>query len=82
MPDLILIDYMMPGFNGVEALERVHLNQLLQDVPIVLMSASKEPPSTKKLWTYFLKKPFDIEELLDLLNHFLKKSNIKLANSG
>ena len=63
-PDLILLDYMMPAFNGVEALTAAAGRPFMRGLPVILMSASKEPKFEGRLWTDFLPKPFDIEVLL------------------
>src|SRR5689334_3654553 len=37
--DLWIIDYLLPGMNGLELYDRVHANKASQDVPSILISA-------------------------------------------
>ena len=39
-PDIILLDVMMPGMNGLEAAERLRSQSSTQQIPIVFVSAS------------------------------------------
>lgn len=39
LPDLILMDVMMPGLNGLDATQRIREHQALRETPIVAVSA-------------------------------------------
>jgi putative two-component system response regulator len=39
LPDLILLDIMMPGLNGVETCQRLKADPVLHRVPVILVSA-------------------------------------------
>ena len=41
-PDLILLDYMMPGVNGLQFIERLRLIPGRADVPVVMVTADTE----------------------------------------
>lgn len=41
-PDLILLDYMMPGMNGIEVLEIVRNDWGLKELPIIMLTARAE----------------------------------------
>lgn len=70
-PDLIILDVMMPLMSGTDFLHKIRGIERLKDIPIILMSASKEPENNTGFdWT-FLKKPFDLDDLLNLLKRFL-----------
>lgn len=66
-PDVCILDYHLPDTNGLD-LSR-HLQQLNehQSIPMVLMSANL--PSTIRAMPYLglLKKPFDLDILLELV---------------
>lgn len=72
VPDLILSDIMMPHCNGYQLLEFVSTEKLLKSVPFVLMSAITPKAEGKKADS-FLKKPFDLENLLVTVEKVLNK---------
>jgi CheY-like chemotaxis protein len=65
--DLWIIDYLLPGMNGLELYDRVHANKASQDVPSILISASfslhRGDLGKRKLT--ILDKPFDLNVLLE-----------------
>lgn len=70
-PDLLVIDFSMPDYNGLEL--REWLDEHEADVPIVLVSGlSIDQPDIKEALefrrTFFLQKPFASSELLDIVN--------------
>ncbi|MDD5093606.1 MAG: response regulator [Dehalococcoidia bacterium] len=64
-PDLIILDIMMPGFDGIEVCRRIREHSR---VPVMIMSARAEIASQVSATLYvandYLCKPFAIEELL------------------
>ena len=42
MPDLILLDIKMPGIDGFEVLKQVKSNKKIKQIPIVILSSSKD----------------------------------------
>src|SRR6266568_1447190 len=43
-PDLLLLDYRLPGMNGIELYDRLHSNEALAAIPAILMTASRQLP--------------------------------------
>ncbi|MFQ5944024.1 MAG: PAS domain S-box protein [Anaerolineales bacterium] len=41
LPDVLVLDLMMPGLSGIKLLERLHQNPATQDLPVVILSAKK-----------------------------------------
>lgn len=65
IPDLVILDVMMPVTKGTELARIIRDDQKLAKIPILLTSASREPQkSNSDDWNHFLRKPFDIDELL------------------
>jgi putative two-component system response regulator len=68
MPDLIIMDVMMPKMNGLQAMERLKEGELTKNIPIIIVTAanSRENRITgiSKGASDFLSKPYDIEELI------------------
>ena len=69
-PDLILLDLMLPGMNGVEILKAVKGNKDVRDLPIIVLTAygddaSMLEHSVKALGAVeYLRKPVEIATLL------------------
>jgi DNA-binding response OmpR family regulator len=65
-PDLILLDIIMPGIDGVEVLRRL---RQFSNVPVIVVSIA-EGINEKVIAmgaTAFVSKPFDITELMGLI---------------
>jgi DNA-binding NarL/FixJ family response regulator len=68
LPDLILLDLMMPGMDGIETCLRIKAREAWKHIPVVMMTAADELP--KKLAAFeagavdFLTKPIQPEEVL------------------
>jgi signal transduction histidine kinase len=68
IPDLILLDVMMPGIDGFETCRRLKANPLTQDIPVIFMTALSD--TTNKVTGLnlgavdYITKPFQQEEVL------------------
>lgn len=70
-PALIITDLLMPGMNGQELVTRVR-EQCGIDLPIVVMSASVNMSAVTGMPVQaFLSKPFDLDDLLGLVEELL-----------
>ena len=74
-PDLILLDVMMPGTNGIAVLEHLRAHPELSDIPAIVISAFASPSDRQRALeagaTRFVKKPFDPEALRSLVEELL-----------
>ena len=65
LPDVILLDLLMPGMTGEEVLRRLHENEVTSSIPVIVLTAKLAigglpiVPSADDL----LAKPFDLEDL-------------------
>lgn len=72
LPDLILLDIMMPIMDGYEVCEKLKSNKKTEKIPIIFLSAKTDTESIvkgfRKGGSDFLSKPFNKEELLARVN--------------
>ncbi|MBW4641298.1 MAG: hybrid sensor histidine kinase/response regulator [Gloeocapsa sp. UFS-A4-WI-NPMV-4B04] len=68
LPDLILLDVMMPGIDGFETCRRLKVNPKTQEIPIIFLSALDEVINKVKAFDVggvdYITKPFHTEEVL------------------
>lgn len=70
LPSLVISDVMMPQMNGVELVQQIRAESRFTNMPIVLMSAGIKPTQAVEV-DYFLHKPFSIDQIADLIAHFV-----------
>lgn len=91
MPDLILLDIMMPEMDGYEVCKRIKQSTKHKDIPIIFLTAKTDIDDVIKGFEYgavdYITKPFNISELkVRVRNHLnlqaarneLKKANEQL----
>ena len=71
-PDLFLFDYLLPEINGMELYDRMHRVEELKEVPILFMTANFPFQTVKNRNFSFIKKPFELDELLQTLDNLLR----------
>lgn len=74
--DLIILDYMMPVFTGLEVIEQVRANR--QDVKILMLSAKSQLSDQEKALragaNFFMSKPFSPSQLLEKIRVILDEN--------
>jgi DNA-binding response OmpR family regulator len=73
-PDLVLLDWMMPGVDGVDALRVLKAHTSTRGIPVVMLTALDGLPEIS-LATYngaeaYVTKPFEAEDLIFLVRRF------------
>jgi CheY-like chemotaxis protein len=64
LPDVLVVDLVMPVMNGADLIQRVRADPRLAAVPIVLMTAAMSAPELQIPADSVLPKPFDLDALL------------------
>ena len=80
-PDLVILDLMLPGLDGLEICQSIKRTANLSDIIVIIVSAMDATMNRfkgiKYGADYYIKKPFDPVELRSLVTIFLKKKGKK-----
>lgn len=79
IPDLILLDIMLPGDDGLKILEKLKSNSTLKDIPVIMLTAkTSEYDKVKGLdmgADDYISKPFGVMELISRVKAVLRRTN-------
>jgi len=78
IPDIILLDIMMPYMSGWETLDRIRKNKSLRTVPIVFITARTDKNAKNAgcfLGDDYIEKPFKISDLKVRIDRILNSKN-------
>ena len=78
--DLILLDIMMPRMDGYEFTEIIRGNQMLRDIPILMVTARETPADKRKGFLIgtddYMVKPVDEDDMILRIAALLRRSRI------
>lgn len=78
-PDLIILDWMLPGISGIEVCRMVRANPEYREIPVIMLTArSEESERIRGLATGaddYVVKPFSVQELLARVKTILRRMN-------
>jgi DNA-binding response OmpR family regulator len=82
-PDLIILDIMMPGMDGVEACRRIRSNPETADIPILMFSALSGDDDVERARlagaNHLITKPFNLVGLGSVVKSFFAPDQPVLA---
>ncbi len=85
IPDIILLDIMMPGMDGYELSKKVKEDNQLRFVKIILVSGKSSLDSRLKGYEYgaddYITKPFETDELLAKIRVYLNLKHFEEVDS-
>lgn len=74
-PDAVVLDIQMPGGTGLDTLKRLRASSKTQAIPVIAISALKDPETGKRALSLgaveFFPKPIDFERLRAALNRLV-----------
>lgn len=78
MPDIILLDLILPKKNGFEVLETIRQDPQLEKIPVIIISNLGQPSDVERgkslgVIDYFIKAKFSIDELVEKVKEELKQ---------
>jgi len=80
IPDLILLDIMMPKMNGWEVFDKLRANKAWKNIPVVFLTARSDGFAEHAgglIADDFIEKPIDIKELRTRIDNVLKRRSKK-----
>src|SRR6266480_4004204 len=85
LPDLIIMDVMMPGMNGLDATQRIREYQALRQTPIVAVSAygagEYRSLAIDAGCDEYISTPFEPSELADLIKKLIAEKGSSVPNA-
>ena len=75
IPDIIILDIMMPDMSGWETFNKIREKDLLKNIPIVFLTARRDDASRKAgvfLGDDYIEKPFELNDLKKRIDKLLK----------
>lgn len=74
LPDMMVLDVMLPDGNGMEVCNKLKAQDNTKDIPVLLMSANTNVSyiSKESLADDFIAKPFDIDDLVSRVKSLIK----------
>lgn len=72
-PDLILLDWNLPKKNGYEVLKTIKSNELLKQIPVVVLTTSEADDDIKAAYQLhancFITKPVDLDQFINVIRN-------------
>ena len=82
-PDLILLDWMLPGMSGIELARRLKRDEVTRDVPIIMLTArGEEADKVRGLESGaddYVTKPFSTRELTARIHAVLRRAGASVS---
>ena len=79
-PDIILLDWMLPGIDGIEFIRRLRANESLAAIPVIMLTAKGESDDMIKGLSVgaddYVNKPFSPPELVARIKAVLRRSQL------
>lgn len=77
-PDLILLDWMLPGTSGIELARRLKRDEATSEVPVIMLTAKSEEDNKIQGLDAgaddYITKPFSTRELISRINAVLRRA--------
>ena len=75
LPDIIVLDVMMPGMDGFEVARKMRTNPVLESAKIVFLTAKGTQRDKESGYAngaeYYMIKPFDNDEFVNTINEIM-----------
>lgn len=86
LPDLVLLDIMLPGDDGLSILKKLRSHGLYGDIPIIMLTAKGSEADKVKGLNFgaddYVAKPFGVTELIARINAVLRRAGAAPKHGG
>lgn len=84
IPDLVLIDWMLPGLSGIDLIKRIRSNKRTQTIPVIMLTAKADEDDKltglDKGADDYITKPFSPKELVARIKAVLRRRTPHLTD--
>jgi len=85
LPDLIVLDWMLPGMDGIEFAKRLRANSTTKSIPIIMLTAKSDENNKIEGLNVgaddYLTKPFSPRELVARIKALIRRRSPELINN-
>ncbi len=81
-PCLLVLDYKLPGLNGIEIYDHLQNIEETRGIPAIMMSASLPVEELQQRGIYQLRKPMDIGNVIRMITHALASYEERRLNEN
>lgn len=71
-PSLLILDYHLPGINGLDLYDQIHSMPELMEVPAIMMSARLPRNELEQRTILGIHKPFELDDFLQAVKDLLE----------
>ena len=80
LPDILIVDWMLPGMSGVELAKRLRRDELTNKLPLLMLTARSEETDLLKSFESgiddYMSKPFSPRELVARIKALLRRTGV------
>lgn len=84
LPDLMVVDWMLPGMSGIELAKRLRKDELVTSMPLLMLTARSDESDVLKSFDCgiddYMSKPFSPKELVARIKALLRRSGTPEGN--
>lgn len=77
LPNLVLLDVILPFFDGFDVLTKIRTNDKWKNVPVIMLTSKTQESNVVRAFDNgaddYITKPFQMEELMIRIRRFLRK---------
>jgi excisionase family DNA binding protein len=80
LPDLILLDFLMPEINGFDVCKALRENEMTRGIPIMAVTCLSKENEIERIFACgadeYLKKPFRVDQLLEKVRELIGRGRV------